>query len=83
MKERKKNVKKEEERFVERGVVDEGEGWRRRERGNQFYERNCNETRYKIKFPNLKVSNIIYNNYFHFIYKKIQIIKINYVRIKN
>ena len=37
----------------------------------------------KFKYPNFKVSYIIYNNYFFFINKKIQIIKINYIRIKN
>ena len=32
----------------------------------------------KFKYPNFKVSYIIYNNYYFFINKKIQIIKINY-----
>ena len=79
-------MKKEEEGFVEReGVVDEGEGWRgggERE-GNNFMKEIAMKPGMKFKYPNFKVSYIIYNNYYFFIYKKIQIIKINYIRIKN
>ena len=78
-------MKKEEEGFVEReGVVDEGEGWRGGEReGNNFMKEIAMKPGMKFKYPNFKVSYIIYNNYYFFIYKKIQIIKINYIRIKN
>ena len=72
MKERKKKVKKEEERFVEReGVVDEGEGWRGGEReGNNFMREIAMKPGMKFKYPNFKVSYIIYNNYYFFIYIK-------------
>ena len=95
VKERKKKVKKrkkekeeeeeEEERFVEReSVVDEGEGWRRGEReGISFMREIAMKLGIKFKYTNFKVSYIIYNNYYFFINKKIQIIKINYIRIKN
>ena len=62
-------MKKEEERFVEReGVVDEGEGWRRGEReGINFMREIAMKPSMKFKYPNFKVSYIIYNNYYFFI----------------
>ena len=77
MKERKKEEKKQ---IVEReGVVDEGEVWRRGERdGISFMREIAMKPGIKFKYPNFDVSYIIYNNYYFFINKKIQIIKINY-----
>ena len=77
MKERKKEEKKQ---IVEReGVVDEGEVWRTGERdGISFMREIAMNPGIKFKYPNFKVSYIIYNNYYFFINKKIQIIKINY-----
>ena len=66
MKERKKEVKK-KKRVVEiEGVVDEGEGWRRgeREREGISFMREIAMKPIKFKYPNFKVSYIIYDNYF-------------------
>ena len=62
-------------------VKDEGGGGERE--GNNFMKEIAMKPGMKFKYPNFKVSYIIYNNYYFFIYKKIQIIKINYIRIKN
>ena len=77
MKERKKEEKKQ---IVEReGVIDAGEVWRRGERdGISFMREIAMKPSIKFKYPNFKLSYIIYNYYYFFINKKIQIIKINY-----
>ena len=83
MKERKKERKKEEKKqIVEReGVIDAGEVWRRGEReGISSMRETAMKPGIKFKYPNFKVSYIIYNNYYFFINKKIQIIKINYIK---
>ena len=68
MKERKKKVKKKKKKSVYiEGVVDEGEGWRRGEReGISFMREIAMKLGIKFKYPNFKVSYIIYNNYYFF-----------------